>query len=96
MQFLIIFRLILHWKRVAVPVPPNSLYDGGVDMPQSVHITAPWPTQEEMEKHYPISRTRKKALQVLVDEFKAQLSHLEVAPVTSIEPEKRRKRASAA
>jgi|CZKF01.1.fsa_nt_gi hypothetical protein len=64
-------------------------------MSKSVYITAPWPTQEEMEKHYPISKTRKKALQVLVDEFKAQLSHLKEAPVTSIEPEKRRKRASA-
>jgi hypothetical protein len=49
-----------------------------------------------MEKHYPISKARKKELQVLVDEFKAQLSRLEESPVTSIEPEKRRKRASAA
>jgi hypothetical protein len=60
------------------------------------YITAPWPTQEEMEKHFPVSKTRKRALQALVDEFKAKLSNLEEAPVTSIEPEKRRKRASAA
>jgi hypothetical protein len=37
-----------------------------------------------------------KELQALVDEFKARLSIREEAPVTSIEPEKRRKRASAA
>ncbi|MGD0901598.1 MAG: hypothetical protein ABR924_01525 [Terracidiphilus sp.] len=66
-------------------------------MPRPVaHITAPWPTQEEMEKSLRISKARKRALQPLVDEFKAKLSHLEEAPVTSIEPEKRRKRASAA
>jgi hypothetical protein len=49
-----------------------------------------------MEKSLRISKARKRALQPLVDEFKAKLSHLEEAPVTSIEPEKRRKRASAA
>ena len=66
-------------------------------MPRPVaHITTPWPTQEEMEKLYPISKVRKRALQALVDEFKAKLSNREEAPVTSIEPEKRRKRASAA
>jgi hypothetical protein len=43
-----------------------------------------------------ISKARKKELQVLVDKFKAQLSHQEEARVNSIEPEKRRKRASAA
>jgi len=66
-------------------------------MPRPVaHITAPWPTQEEMERYYPVSEARKKALQVLVDEFKAKLSSREETSVTLIEPEKRRKRASAA
>jgi hypothetical protein len=66
-------------------------------MPRPVaHITAPWPTQEEMEKSPVSPKARKRELQPLVDEFKAQLSHREEAPVTSIEPEKRRKRASAA
>ena len=66
-------------------------------MPRPVaHITTPWPTQEEMEKLFPIPKTRRKEFQALVDEFKAQLSNRGEAPVTSIEPEKRRKRASAA
>jgi hypothetical protein len=65
-------------------------------MPKSVHITARRPTQEEKVRHLRISKARKKELQVLVEEFKARLSHLEEAPVTSIAPEKRRKRASAA
>lgn len=65
-------------------------------MPKSVHITAPWPTQEEMERSLGISKARKRALQALVDEFKAKLSIQEEAPLNSIEPEKRRKRASAA
>ena len=74
----------------------NSQYDEGVDMPKSVHIRAPWPTQEEMEKSLGISKARKRALRPLVDELKARLSILEETPVNSIEPEKRRKRASAA
>jgi hypothetical protein len=49
-----------------------------------------------MEKLFPIPKARRKELQALVDEFKALLSNREEAPVTSIEPEKRRKRASAA
>jgi hypothetical protein len=65
-------------------------------MPQSVHITTPWPTQEEMEKSIGISKSRKRALQAIVDELKAKLSNRKEAPVTSIEPEKRRKRATAA
>ena len=65
-------------------------------MPKSVHITAPWPTQEEIEKRFPISKASEKALQLLVDEFRAQLSQREEAPDTSIEPEEGRKRASAA
>jgi len=71
-------------------------YDEEVDMPKSVYITAPRPTQEQMEKSLGISKARKKALQPLVDELKAKLSILEEIPVNSIEPEKRRKRASAA
>ena len=66
------------------------------DMPQSVHITAPWPTQEEMERSLGISKARKRALRTIVNELKAKLSNREEAPVASIEPEKRRKRASAA
>jgi hypothetical protein len=49
-----------------------------------------------MVGHLRISKARKKELQVLVDEFKARLSHREEAPANLIEPEKRRKRASAA
>jgi hypothetical protein len=49
-----------------------------------------------MEKSLGISKARKRALQPLVDEFKAQLSRLEESQVTMIEREKRRKRASAA
>ena len=65
-------------------------------MPKPVYITARRPTQAEMVRHLRISKARKKELQVLVDEFKARLSNLEEEPVTSIAPEKRRKRASAA
>jgi hypothetical protein len=65
-------------------------------MPKSVHITAPWPTHEEMEKSLGITKARKRALKPLLDELKAQISRLEEPPVASIEPEKRRKRASAA
>ncbi len=65
-------------------------------MPKSVHITAPGPTHEEMVKRFPITKASEKALRILVNEFKDQLSRQEEAPVTSIRPEKRRKRASAA
>jgi hypothetical protein len=65
-------------------------------MRKPIYITAPRPTLEELEKHFRISKARKKELQLLVDEFKATLSKREEAPVSSIEPEKRRKRASAA
>jgi hypothetical protein len=65
-------------------------------MRKPIHITAPRPTLEEMEKHWRISKARKKELQALVDEFAARLSNREEPPVTSLEPEKRRKRASAA
>jgi hypothetical protein len=59
------------------------------------HITAPWSTPEEIEKRFPIPKARRKEFQAFVDEFKALLSHREEVPTTSIEPEKRRKRASA-
>ena len=65
-------------------------------MRKPIHITAPGPTHEEMVRRFPISKASEKALQILVDEFKAQLSRREEAPATSIKPEKRRKRASAA
>jgi hypothetical protein len=65
-------------------------------MPKSVHITAPWPTQEEMEKSLGISKARKRALQPLVKHLKAELARLEKTPAASTEQEKRRKRASAA
>ena len=65
-------------------------------MPKPVHITAPWPTQEEMVGHLRISKARRKELQVLVDKFKARLSSQNDAAVNLIAQEKRRKRASAA
>ena len=65
-------------------------------MRKPIHLTAPPPTLEEMEKHFRISKARKKELLLLVDEFKAMHSNREHEPVSSIEPEKRRKRASAA
>ena len=65
-------------------------------MRKPIHITAPRPTPEEWAKHFPISKASEKALQALVDQFKATLSGREEAPANLIEPEKRRKRASAA
>jgi hypothetical protein len=65
-------------------------------MHKPIYITAPRPTDDELVGHLRISKARKKELQVFVDEFKAQLSRQEEAHVTSIKPEKRRKRASAA
>jgi hypothetical protein len=66
-------------------------------MPRPVaRITAPWPTQEEMEKSLGISKARKRALQPIVDKFKAQLSLIDEAASISMKPEKGRKRASAA
>ncbi len=65
-------------------------------MRKPIYITAPRPTLEELRKRFRISKASERALQALVDEFKAQLSNREEAPVNSIEPEKRRKRASAA
>lgn len=65
-------------------------------MRKPVHITAPPPTPEEWAKHFPISKRREKALRALVNEFKAMHPNREDETVTSIDPEKRRKRASAA
>ena len=45
-----------------VSIPPNSQYDEAVAMPKPIDITAPWPTLEEMEKHFPISKARKKSV----------------------------------
>jgi hypothetical protein len=81
---------------LAVSIPPNSQYDEIVAMRKPIHITTPWSTLEEIEKRFPVPKARKKELQRLVDEFKATLSNREEAPVGLIEPEKRRKRASAA
>jgi hypothetical protein len=81
---------------MAVSISPESQYDEAVAMPKSVHITAPRPTQEEFEKSLGISKARKRALQPLVDELKAKLSHWAETRVETVEPEKRRKRASAA
>ena len=65
-------------------------------MPKPVRITTPWPTHKEMVGHLRISKARKKELQALVDKFKAELSSRKTAPLESLAPEKRRKRASAA
>ena len=65
-------------------------------MPKSVYITAPRPTLEEFEKSLGITKARKKALLPILNELKAKLSHWEEAPADTVEPEKRRKRASAA
>jgi hypothetical protein len=65
-------------------------------MRKPIHLAAPRPTPEEWAKHFPISKASEKALQALVDEFTAMHSNREDETVSSIEPEKRRKRASAA
>jgi hypothetical protein len=82
---------------IAVSIPLDSqYYESGATMSRPVaHITAPWPTLEEIEQRFPIPKARRKEFQAYLDEFKAQLSNRKEAPVTSIEPEKRRKRASA-
>jgi hypothetical protein len=65
-------------------------------MRKPIHIAAPRPTLEERARRLRIPKARQQELQILVDEFKAQLSRREEETVTSIEPEKRRKSASAA
>jgi hypothetical protein len=49
-----------------------------------------------MEKHYRIPRSRRKELQLIVDQFKATLPNWGEARGNATELEKRRKRASAA
>jgi hypothetical protein len=65
-------------------------------MPKSVHITAPWPTLEEMLRHSRISKTRKKELAILLEKAKAELSQKNGASISCGMPGKRRKSASAA
>ena len=65
-------------------------------MRKPIHIKPPQPSLEERAKLLRIPKASEKALQALVEEFKAQLSRQEDTPVNSNEPEKRRKRASAA
>ena len=65
-------------------------------MRKPIHIAAPRPSLEERAKKLRIPKASEKALQALVEEFKAQLSRQEDTPANSNEPEKRRKRASAA
>jgi len=65
-------------------------------MRKPIYITAPPPTPDEIRKLFPISKAREKALLALVEEFKAMQSERKEEPVSSIEQEKRRKRASAA
>jgi hypothetical protein len=65
-------------------------------MRKPIHLTAPPPTLEEIERLFPISKARKKALLDLVEEFKAHYLRTKDASANSINPEKRRKRASAA
>jgi hypothetical protein len=65
-------------------------------MRKRIHITAPRATLDEWAKLYPISKASEKALRALVEDFKAMHPNREDETVTSIEPEKRRKRASAA
>jgi hypothetical protein len=64
-------------------------------MRKPIRITAPWPSPEDLAKRFPVSKASEKAIQALVNEFKAQLSTIEEVPAASMKPEKRRKRASA-
>ena len=65
-------------------------------MPKSVHITAPPLSHEEMAKRLRIPQARQKELQVILDDARARFSSQLEEPTESVEPEKRRKRASAA
>ena len=65
-------------------------------MPKPIHIAAPRTTHEQRVRQLRVPKAREKELQALVDKFKAQLPLIEEATLTLIEPEKRRKRASAA
>jgi len=82
---------------MAVSIPPDSQYDETVAMPKSVTITAPWPTYEEVAKSLGISKRRQKQIDAMAEEFLEQLRAKERAATSrAVEPEKRRKRASAA
>lgn len=65
-------------------------------MPKPVQITAPPLSQEEMAKRLRIPQARQKELQLILDEARAKFSSQLKEPTESVEPEKRRKRASAA
>jgi hypothetical protein len=65
-------------------------------MAKSVHITAPPLSREEMAKRLHISQARQKELQAILDEAEARFSGQLEERAESVEPEKRRKRASAA
>lgn len=65
-------------------------------MPKSVHITTSQLSQEERAKRLRIAKVREKELQVIVEQGLAKLSRQKTGTHESIEPEKRRKRASAA
>ncbi len=66
-------------------------------MPKSVTITTPWPTYEEVAKRLGISKRRQKEIDAMAKEFFRQSRAKECATTsTAAEPEKRRKRASAA
>lgn len=65
-------------------------------MSKSVHITAPWPTHEEMVSHLHITRKRQKELQKIANKAASMLSDNKQAPAASVQPAKRRKRAPAA
>ena len=68
-----------------------------VAMPKPVYITAPRPTLEEMEKHLRyLQRPARKSYRRLWTSLRLNFPVRREAPANSIEPEKRRKRASAA
>jgi len=66
-------------------------------MPKSVYITSPRPTSEEVAKSLGISKRRQREINAMAEELIRQLRAKErAAESTAVEPEKRRKRASAA
>ena len=65
-------------------------------MPKSVHITVSQLSQQERAKRLRIPKAREKQLRAIVDKGLAILLRQEEETRESIEPEKRRKRASAA
>jgi hypothetical protein len=65
-------------------------------MAKSVQITTPWPTPEEMVKHFRISKARQKELAKILDKGLPELSTPKRARVNTVELGKKRKRASAA